>query len=127
MTEHWRGDPNHQTAISRWLRSRWQYGSLKVLDIDVVIISNDYQHGMLAEAKHVSSSNKTWLCTRLLAKRLGFYGALLIYDTDDGTDRGVVLDDSIRAIVYDPDGNLRKDGPVDVDKFDQWVQETFGD
>jgi hypothetical protein len=130
MTEHWRGDPALQTAISKWLRSRWRYGSLKVLDVDAVITSNDYTRGMLIEAKHVASKDKYWTCTRTMAGGLGFYGTLLVYDTDDGTDHGTIIDDSLRATVYSPGRPSRpaKNGePVDVAKFDQWVQEQFGD
>lgn len=136
MPEHWRGDPSRQSAPSKWLRGRWKYGSLKVLDLDCIIISNDFERGLLLEFKDVASGSKSWAMTRNFGERLGFYSGMMIYDTVDPEPcptcgfqaPGTIEDASLRAILADPKGViLRNEVAVDVAKFDQWVQEKFGE
>lgn len=125
MTEDWRGDPREEGPVQRWLRHRWEFGSLYVLDIDSVIVSKDYERGMIIEWKHKFSPEKKWSFTRKLAQRIRFYGALFVYETDI---RGDVVSDSILVTVYAPDGSLlREEQRLDVDGFDQWVREKFGE
>lgn len=49
MTEHWRGNPDEASGMSRFFRRRWEYGSVYVLDIDRVICNPDATKGMLVE------------------------------------------------------------------------------
>jgi hypothetical protein len=124
MSQNWRGDPAEQMAMSRWLRDRWKYGSVYVLDIDRMICDPAGDRGLLIEEKHDSATDKTWTITSKLAARLGFYAALFVYSTDDGTPTGTVT--RIDATIRSPAGDLLERPDLDFEWFDNWICKRFG-
>lgn len=111
--------------MSKWFRMRWKFKSVTILDIDHVICTADGSRGMLIEEKHRSSTDKTCTLTRAFAKRLGFWAALFIYDTDDGTDKGNVT--HISATLWAPSGAKSQEiANLDFASFDQAVCDEFG-
>lgn len=122
MSEGYRGDPREQTAISKFWRGRFPYGSLLVLDIDRVVCRSDLAAGILFEEKHSGAKDKTWRVTRELASRLGWRAALLEYETDGGL-YGEVAGFSL---------TLSLPGGLDLDRLslqprdlDAWITETL--
>ena len=137
MTQHWRGDPDRQSAVSKFLRGRWPADSLFVLDLDSSILSRDYRRGLLLEWKRRSSGNRQWSFTRRAAKRLGYYGGCFVYDeipdprgacpSCGRQSPGTVDDESLEATIYAPDGSVVKRlTRVDVEAFDAWALKEFG-
>lgn len=124
MTAHWRGDPEEQSAMSKFFRSRWEYGSICVLDIDRVICSYDLTRGLLIEEKHASADDKTWRMTKQVAMGRGWWSALFIYETDTGQPGGTVT--AIDAEFCSPEGEITSVEPMRFDWFDRWVCTMFG-
>lgn len=91
MTQHWRGDPQKETAMGRWLRARWDRDSIYVLDIDHLICDPSGSRGLLIEEKHVSAVDRTATITRKIALVLGWWAALFVYETDSGLPDGNVV------------------------------------
>lgn len=124
MTRHWRGDPRAETAMQKWLRDRWQYRSVYVLDIDHLICDPSGERGVLIEEKYHGAVDKTPTITLKLARRLGWYGALFVYQTDDRTPTGAVT--QIDATLWSPEGKRLERPNMDAAWFDEWVCARFG-
>jgi hypothetical protein len=59
VTEDYRGQ-EIESPLSRFLRRRWAYGSVCVLNIDHLICSYDLTRGLLIEWKHADARDKNW-------------------------------------------------------------------
>lgn len=125
MTEHWRSSTEHETPMQRFYRGRWHYGSLWVLDIDRVICTPDRRFGMLIEEKHACAEERNWSLTQDLAHRLGWWAALLVFETDSGSpwDGNVTRVD---ATFVDPSGSTATVECMEFATFDQLVRNLFG-
>lgn len=123
MSEEYRG-LDREPGPSRWLRGRWQYGSVLVLNIDHLICDPDAKHGLLIEWKHDKATDKTWRVTRTIAGRLGWWSSLFVYTTVDGTDTGEIT--GIVAEFRDPSGRSYPPTPLDEPTFDAWVCRELG-
>lgn len=125
LVAHYRGNPDEESAMGRWYRRRWKYGSVFVGDIDRIICPYSADVGFYAEEKHTSAESKTWNVTKIAAARGGYYGARFIYDTDDDTPNGNVIDIP-EATILRPDGSVLRHGPLDIPWFDDWVCRVLG-
>lgn len=121
MTEHYRsGEPEEPT--SAWLRGRWPYGTLFVLDVDNLICDPGGERGLLIEWKRASAADKTWNITQKLAEKAGWWSALFVYDLDDNGNVS-----SVTATVRSP--NCVEHDPRDITEnglFERWVLDMFG-
>lgn len=125
MTEHWRSRHVSETAMQKFFRGRWQYGSVYVIDIDHVICRADgLDGGLLVEEKHVNAEEQSARITRTIARRLGWWAARFVYHTDDGTPYGEVT--RIDAVFWDPQGRESSVDEMGFDSFDEWIAERFG-
>jgi hypothetical protein len=123
MTPGYRGR-EQEWGPGRWLRERWQYGSVLVLDVDHIICSRDADRGILIEWKHESSEDKTWRIARLMARKLGWWAALFVYSTADGRKDSVPT-----RIVYEMQnlaGKVSDPRELDEEKFNDWVCRNIG-
>lgn len=124
MSEHWRGDPDEQTAMSKFFYERWAYGSVCVLDFDRAVCSYDLKRGLLIEEKHVSAEDRTWRITQQLAMDRGWWSALFVYETDTGGPVGSIT--NIDATFCSPSGELSEVRHMDFESFDEWVCSVIG-
>lgn len=123
MTEHYRG-LSREPGPSRWLRGRWKYRSVLVLDIDHIICDANCERGLLIEWKHESAADKTWNVTRRLAEKLDWYAALFVYATDDGTNSGTVIEPIMVTFSYR--NHRSKPYEMNFAGLDLWVREQIG-
>lgn len=128
MTGHWRSSED-EPPTSAWLRGRWSYGQLYVLDVDNLICDPSGERGLLIEWKRASAFDKSWRITQTIAERAGWWSALFTYELGDcgscGHRDAVVT--SVVATVRTPEGVLWE--PRDITqngRFEQWVLDTFG-
>lgn len=119
MSQHWRSTLP-ESITSRFLRQRWPSDSLYVLDIDNLVCDVNGDRGLLIEWKSSGARDPKWSVTRKIARRLGWYAALFVYEEHDGE---IV---AIRATFQDLDGSLREPAALDFAEFDRWVFERFG-
>jgi hypothetical protein len=125
VTQKYRGPGGEQSAVSVFLRNRWLYGSVLVLDLDQYICSPDLKRGLMIEWKHVDAVDRTWTMTRRIARRLNWWSALFVYQTDTGRHYGEVI--WIDAILLSPAGGRWHRLPkMDFAWFDQWVCDVLG-
>lgn len=115
MTQYWRGDPDEERPIDRWFRGRWEPGSVVVLDIDKVIAEPGYRTGALFELKHVDASEFHWRLTSELARRLGWWGGLILHDGSE----------PVRWTLQAPDCQ-RAEYAFDPVAFDAWAATHLG-
>jgi hypothetical protein len=123
VSEHRRGDPELETAISKFWRGRFAYGSLYVLDIDRVVCRPDLSAGLLLEEKHVDAADKTWRVTRELAHRLGWRAALLEYATSGDLYSEV---GEIAVTVSPARSEFLPRLSLQPGELDAWLADTFG-
>jgi hypothetical protein len=125
MTQAWRGDPEDEDGMGRLLRHRWVPGSVYVLNVDRLICDPKALVGLLIEEKHASSHDRTWRVTRQIARGLGWWAALFVYETDDGTPRGEVT--RIDATFADPEsGRFYEKESMSMEWFSDWVCRHIG-
>ncbi len=124
MTEHWRGDPDEESGMSRWYRGRWKYGSIYVLDIDRLICDPQGTHGILIEEKHALAIEGSARITRMLAQGLGWWSARFVYTTDDASPWGEPT--RIDATFWNPDGEEHEVLNLNREHFERWVCSKFG-
>ncbi len=124
MTQHWRGDPDEETGMGRFFRHRWEPDSVYVLDVDHLICHPSGRVGILIEEKHATSTDRKARITRALASAKGWWSALFVYETTDGTPRGSVT--HIDAIFWDPNGRPESREDMDFEWFDEWVCSNIG-
>lgn len=110
--------------MQRFYRERWAEGTVYVLDVDRLICRPDGSFGLLIEEKHKKAPDRNCRITRMLAQRLGWWSALFVYETADGTHRGDPT--RIDATFWDPNGKEHKVDPMDFSSFYQWVCGEFG-
>lgn len=124
MTQHWRGNSEEETGMGRFLRARWKPNSTYVLDVDHLICHPSGHMGVLIEEKHASAIDRTCRITRSLALAKGWWSALFVYETTDGTPRGDVT--KIDATFWDPRGKRHHQVDMAFDWFDDWVCREIG-
>lgn len=124
MSQQWRGEPEYESAMGKFLRNRWPEGLVWVLNIDYVICNPERTRGILIEAKHRDANDKKWTLTREMARDRGWWAALFVYDTDDGGLTGNVT--RIDAVFIRADGEQRELEDLDFDDFDRWISALIG-
>lgn len=122
MSEQWRA-MIEERGTGSWLRERWTYGSVLVLDLDHIICSPDFTRGLVIEWKHGQARDKTWKLARHIADRCGWYAALFEYETETGSPLDLPI--RIDATTYRM-GHFH--GPFVLDEawFDAWVCDHLG-
>lgn len=123
VTEHFRSSSERETNTSRWLRSRWQYGTVYVIDVDNIVCSLDLVRGLMIEWKYIAAKDKTWRITQYLAEKANWHAALFVYETVDDTPSG---DISRITATWKWEGGTHSYDPLEPDVFDAWVCGLLG-